>query len=193
MHRLALVLALSALAACGGTTDDGSKSKLASDLEKVTTRYVLADNAVDMWTAVVEYHALLQQVSPMMAGTDDASMGHQRQFRRTERNLDDFLIIPVDGGMATEGDDEYLESLREGDRIRIGRTYAPFDLVRRYLVTGAIDGGRNRQMVHNAIVTAMAQVGRWGTEGTVDGDQPAWAEARLAVTDLMERYHRRRA
>jgi hypothetical protein len=46
-------------------------------------------------------------------------------------------------------------------------------------------------MEHNAIVTAMAQVGRWG-EGSVIGDQPAWVEARAAVTELMERYHRHR-
>src|SRR3954454_853740 len=33
------------------------------------------------------------------------------------------------------GDDVWLESLREHDRIRIGGWSAPFDLVRRYLVT----------------------------------------------------------
>ena len=89
------------------------------------------------------------------------------------------------------GDDDYLESLREGDRIRIGRSYAPFQLVRRYLVTGAVDGGRGRTLEHNAIVTAMTQLGRWGDEQPVPGAQPAWAEARDAVTRLMERYHRR--
>ena len=30
------------------------------------------------------------------------------------------------------GDDAWLETLRSHDRIRIGRWYAPFDLVRRY-------------------------------------------------------------
>ena len=45
------------------------------------------------------------------------------------------------------GDDEYLESLREGARIRIGRWMAPFDLVRRYLVTGAVDGGDRKSVV----------------------------------------------
>jgi len=90
------------------------------------------------------------------------------------------------------GDDDYLESLREGDRIRIGSGYAPFHLVRRYLVTGALDAGRGRTMEHNAIVTAMAQLGRWGDDGRILGDQPAWIEARAAVTQLMERYHRRR-
>jgi hypothetical protein len=91
------------------------------------------------------------------------------------------------------GDDEFLESLREGDRIRIGRHYAPFDLVRRYLVTGALDGGRRRAMEHNAIVTAMKQVGRWGAGTTIIGDQVEWVEARVAVESLMERYHRRLA
>lgn len=90
------------------------------------------------------------------------------------------------------GDDDYLESLRLGDRIRIGRWEAPFDLVRRYLVTGAIDGGRRRSYQHSAIVTAMAQLGRWGPEAEVFGDQEEWREARDAVTDLMERYGRGR-
>jgi hypothetical protein len=91
------------------------------------------------------------------------------------------------------GDDEFLESMRRGDRIRIGRWDAPFDVVRRYLVTGAVEAGRNRAMQHNAVVTAMAQIGRWGSDTPVIGDQPEWREARAAVTSLMERYHFRRA
>jgi hypothetical protein len=90
------------------------------------------------------------------------------------------------------GDDDYLESLRVGDRIRIGRFVAPFDLVRRYLVTGSLDGGRRRAATHNAIVTAMAQIGRWGTNANVFGDQPEWQAAREAVSELMERYARGR-
>ena len=90
------------------------------------------------------------------------------------------------------GDDEYLESLRVGDRVRIGRFVAPFDLVRRYLVTGSLDGGRRRTVAHNAIVTAMAQIGRWGTAATMVGDQPEWREAREAVAALLERYARGR-
>lgn len=89
------------------------------------------------------------------------------------------------------GDDEWLEMQREGDRIRVGRWYAPFDLVRRYLVTGAVDGGRTRQLRHDAVVTAMAQLARWGSGApSLVGDQPEWREARAAVADLMERYHR---
>jgi hypothetical protein len=89
------------------------------------------------------------------------------------------------------GDDDLLESLRVGDRIRIGRWLAPFDVVRRYLVTGAVDGGRRRQMEHDAIVTAMTQIARWGVGAELFGDQPEWQEARAAVAELMERYHRR--
>lgn len=100
-------------------------------------------------------------------------------------HIDEHRQFPV-------GDDEYLESLRVGDRIRIGRFVAPFDLVRRYLVTGTLDGGRRRAAAHNAIVTAMAQIGRWGTNAAVFGDQPEWREAREAVTALMERYARGR-
>lgn len=91
------------------------------------------------------------------------------------------------------GDDEWLETLRVGDRIRVGGGWAPFDLVRRYLVTGVVDGGRGRQVRHDAIVMAMSQVARWGTaEIDVFADQDDWRAARLAITRLMERYHRAR-
>lgn len=90
------------------------------------------------------------------------------------------------------GDDAWLETLRSHDRIRIGRWQAPYDLVRRYLVTGVVDAGRNRLALHNAIVTAMTQVQRWGPGAHVMGDQEEWRAAREAVEGLMERYHRRR-
>lgn len=89
------------------------------------------------------------------------------------------------------GDDEWLESLRSGDRIRIGHWSASFDVVRRYLVTGAVDGGRRRAFEHDAIVTAMTQLKRFGPDAAIFGDQPEWQAARAAVTELMERYHRR--
>jgi hypothetical protein len=89
------------------------------------------------------------------------------------------------------GDDEWLETLRVGDRIRIGRWLAPFDVVRRYLVTGAVEGGRRRAFEHNAIVTAMTQLKRFGPDATIFGDQPEWQAARAAVSELLERYHRR--
>jgi hypothetical protein len=88
------------------------------------------------------------------------------------------------------GDDEYLESMRAGDMIRIGRWQAPFDLVRRYLVTGAMDGGRRRAYEHSVIVTAMSQLKRWGPEAEIFGDQAEWQAARQAVTDLLERFYR---
>lgn len=92
------------------------------------------------------------------------------------------------------GDDAWLESLRQGDRIRVGRWYAPFDLVRRYLVTGVVDGGRRRTFQHDAVVNAMTQLARWGqgAAASIVGDQADWAEAREAVSDLLERYHHRR-
>jgi hypothetical protein len=91
------------------------------------------------------------------------------------------------------GDDDLLESLREGDRIRIGRWTAPFGTVRRYLVTGQVEAGRNRALAHDTIVTAMTQLRRWGPDGVIFGDQPEWIAARAAVVDLMERYARSRA
>lgn len=93
---------------------------------------------------------------------------------------------------APVGDDEWLESLREGDQVRIGRWRAPFGLVRRYLVTGVVDAGRTRAARHDAVVTAMTQLARWGPGAAILGDEPEWAEARLAVAELMERYHRPR-
>lgn len=89
------------------------------------------------------------------------------------------------------GDDDWLESLREGDQIRIGRWRAPFDLVRHYLVTGVVDAGRGRATLHDTIVTAMTQLARWHDAVPTAGDQAEWAEARAAVTVVMERYHRR--
>jgi hypothetical protein len=100
-------------------------------------------------------------------------------------HIDDHDRAPV-------GDDDWLESLREGDRVGIGRWKAPFDLVRRYLVTGVVDAGTSRAARHDAIVTAMTQLARWGQGASVFGDQPEWAEARAAVADLIERYHRGR-
>jgi hypothetical protein len=91
------------------------------------------------------------------------------------------------------GDDELLESLREGDRIRIGRWTAPFDVVRRYLVTGNVEAGNRRTFEHNAIVTAMTQIKRFGPNAEIFGDQAEWQASRAAVADLMERYHSRRA
>ena len=90
------------------------------------------------------------------------------------------------------GDDDFLESLRAGAQIRIGRWMAPFDLVRRYLVTGAFDGGRRRRFEHDLIVTAMTQLARFGPDAVILGDQPEWRVARDAVSELLERYHRPR-
>ena len=86
---------------------------LAKAMEACTTKYVLADNAVTMWKAVVEYQALLAQCAPLMANIDDA--GHTRQRKRQlPQNLDDFLIIPVAGGdEGGEGDEEEGEEQTE--------------------------------------------------------------------------------
>jgi hypothetical protein len=88
------------------------------------------------------------------------------------------------------GDDAWLETLRSHDRIRIGRWTAPFDLVRRYLVTGVVDAGRARLERHTAVMDAMTQVSRFGPGASIMGDQQAWKEAREEVEAVMERYHR---
>ena len=81
------------------------------------------------------------------------------------------------------GDDDWLESQRAGDLIRIGKWSAPFDTVRRYLVTGQVDAGRNRALAHDAIVTAMTQLNRWGPDGDIFGDLPDWKAARRGHRD----------
>ena len=90
------------------------------------------------------------------------------------------------------GDDQLLESLREGDRIRIDRWTAPFDVVRRYFVTGNVEASHRRTFEHNTIVTAMTQLKRFGHGANIFGDQAEWLAARESVSELMERYHRRR-
>jgi hypothetical protein len=118
-------------------------------------------------------------------GDDGRLPSHRSNFGRVDlvTHMEEHDQFPV-------GDDDLLESMRVGDRIRIGRWEAPFDLVRRYLVTGAIDGGRGRSFQHSAIVTAMAQLGRWGADAEIFGDQQEWREARAVVAELMERYQR---
>jgi hypothetical protein len=118
-------------------------------------------------------------------GDDGRLPSHRSNFGRVDlvTHMEEHDQFPV-------GDDDLLESMRVGDRIRIGRWEAPFDLVRRYLVTGAIDGGRGRSFQHSAIVTAMAQLGRWGADAEIFGDQQEWREARAVVADLMERFQR---
>ena len=120
-------------------------------------------------------------------GDDGRLPSHRPQLGRV-----DLVAHMAEHDQFPVGDDDLLESLREGDRIRIGRWEAPFDLVRRYLVTGAFDGGRQRAYQHSAIVTAMSQLKRWGAEADIFGDQAEWREARLAVSELMERFHRGR-
>jgi hypothetical protein len=38
----------------------------------------------------------------------------------------------------------------------------------------------------------MAQLARWGREAGLVADEPEWAEARAAISELMERYYRGR-
>ena len=115
--------------------------------------------------------------------------GRMPSYRASHQRID--LVTHMDEhDQFPVGDDDYLESLRAGDMIRIGHWQAPFDLVRRYLVTGALDGGRRRAYAHSAIVTAMSQLKRWGPDADIFGDQAEWQAARQAVTDLLERFQR---
>jgi hypothetical protein len=112
-----------------------------------------------------------------------ASMASQVRRLDITAHIEEHDRFPV-------GDDAWLETLRDNDRIRIGRWNAPFDLVRRYLVTGVVDAGRNRLAQHNAIIMAMTQIQRWGRSPDIFGDQEEWRAARDAVAEVMDRYHR---
>jgi hypothetical protein len=82
-----------------------------------------------------------------------------------EQHAYDHEVRPV-------GDDDWLETLRDGDDIVIGRWRAPFALTRRYLVTGQWDGGRERTYVHNAVILAMVGASR-DAEGRGPAQPPA--------------------
>jgi hypothetical protein len=84
------------------------------------------------------------------SGTYPAPGGGRTTY---ERHAYDHEIRPV-------GDDDWLETLRDGDEIVIGHWRAPFALTRRYLVTGQWDGGRDRTYVHNAVILAMVGASR---------------------------------
>jgi len=82
-----------------------------------------------------------------------------------ERHAYDHEVRPV-------GDDDWLETLREGDQVAIGRWRAPFDLTRRYVVTGQWDGGVGRTYVHNAVILAMVGASRDAAQGIAAAPPP---------------------
>lgn len=110
---------------------------LARDFERVTTSYVLATDAVTMWAAVVEYGELLQRCLPMMANVDDHAAGHSRQYRQSDdRNLDDYLVIPVEGGMIGEGGDSNEDEGEASDTIDTPEQWERFYEAFRTLING---------------------------------------------------------
>jgi hypothetical protein len=76
--------------------------RLAKAWERVTAEYVLADNAPDMWTAVLTAHELLKLTQTVPALQADES--HNQQHRSERDNLDDALVIPIDPGMLGDGE-----------------------------------------------------------------------------------------
>jgi hypothetical protein len=75
--------------------------KLARAWERVTAEYVLADNAPKMWTAILTAHELLKMTQVVPAAEADKSHDNQH---RTDRDLDDALVIPIDPSMLPDGD-----------------------------------------------------------------------------------------
>jgi hypothetical protein len=70
---------------------------IADELDRIVTEYVMATDAVTMWSCVVEMLAVLQACQPLAADMTDAGHDHQR----TRQLPDDFqgLTIPVDPSM----------------------------------------------------------------------------------------------
>ena len=86
---------------------------IAKRWEATVTRYVMADNALDMWAAVLEAHELLKLTQVIPAANDD--MGHDQQHNERRDDLDDALVIPIDpsmlpddGGVTIDMDDDEL-------------------------------------------------------------------------------------
>jgi hypothetical protein len=74
---------------------------LARRCEAIVTSYVLATDVKVMWQAVCDFHLLLNEMQPLSV----VDFGHDKQKQVTsgERNLDDYLVIPVDPDMVTDG------------------------------------------------------------------------------------------
>jgi hypothetical protein len=79
--------------------------RLAERCEEVVTRYVLAMDVPTMWQAVCDFHDLLQEINPIAV----REFGHANQRRnlgKPGRDMDDYLIIPIDQNMM---DDDITE------------------------------------------------------------------------------------
>ena len=74
----------------------------AQELDRIVTSYVTATDVETMWTAVCEYHELLQAMKPLASNMDDA--GHAQQRSRKGSKDDSFqgLSIPIDPSMLDE-------------------------------------------------------------------------------------------
>ena len=112
---------------------------LARDFEACVTKYVLADNAVTMWEAVVEYYSLLQRSKPLHSDMSDNAAGHNRQYRQaSERtDMDDFLVIPVAGDMVNEGGEgESTDDQIDNDEMTDPQAWVRFEEALHALLNG---------------------------------------------------------
>jgi hypothetical protein len=78
--------------------------ELAKAWERVTTEYVLADNAAAMWTAVLTAHELLKMTQTVPALQGNLGHDQQNRARKDASEIDDALVIPVSPDMIEEGD-----------------------------------------------------------------------------------------
>ena len=83
----------------------GAKGEyFAKELDRVVTSYVTATDYVTMWTAVCEFHILLQAMKPLASNMDDA--GHSHQTKRDKDDDFEGLSIPIDPSMLSQGDED---------------------------------------------------------------------------------------
>lgn len=78
--------------------------ELAKAWQRVTSDYVMADNAVAMWAAVLTAHELLKITNALPALQGDQGHEQQQRQRKDDLDLDDVLVIPVDPSMMDDGD-----------------------------------------------------------------------------------------
>ena len=87
-------------------------AEIVRQIQVVVTRYVLAQNATDMYMATVEMAEIFKTITPAAdLGNEGMGHGHQRS-RRGERSGEQCQGIPVSSDMIEENDDE-IDSIPE--------------------------------------------------------------------------------
>lgn len=79
---------------------------LAQRAEIIVSQYVTAMDITSMWQAVCDFHDLLQEINPIGVNENKFGHGNQKRASRPMKDLDDYLVIPIDQDML---DDDITE------------------------------------------------------------------------------------